>query len=93
MAANDYFLSPEAMLRISEYITSLPTPRPQGFANGREMRKLFFDIARRQAELLVAQGDVANLDDGDLMMITAEAIPDAVRPSASGATSRHSGYA
>lgn len=93
VAANDYFLSPEAMLRISEYITSLPTPRPQGFANGREMRKLFFDIARRQAELLVAQGDVANLDDGDLMMITAEAIPDAVKPSASVAPSRHSGYA
>lgn len=92
VAANDYFLTPEAMLRVTEYISSLPTPRPQGFANGREMRKLYFDITRRQAELLVAKSDVASLDDGDLMMITAEAIPDPVKWGAA-TPARHAGYA
>ena len=68
-------------------------PRPHGFANGREMRKLFFEVVRRQAELLVATGEVADLTDAELMAIPVEAIPSPmVKEAASGARA-NLGYA
>jgi hypothetical protein len=49
---------------------------------------------RRQAELLVSQGDVASLSDDDLMMISAEAIPAPTAGSTTrSATRPNLGYA
>ncbi|NDD96453.1 MAG: AAA family ATPase [Actinobacteria bacterium] len=94
VAANDYILTPEALIRLTEYVAALPSPRPHGFANGREMRKLFSEVVRRQAELLVSRGDVAVLSDDDLMMISAEAIPAPPAGSSSKSTTRPNlGYA
>jgi SpoVK/Ycf46/Vps4 family AAA+-type ATPase len=94
VANNDYILTPEALIRLAEYVAALPSPRPHGFANGREMRKLFSEVVRRQAELLVSQGDVASLSDDDLMMISAEAIPAPTAGSTTrSATRPNLGYA
>jgi len=72
--ASDYELSDEAMARVRSYIAAWP--RWRGFGNGREVRKLFGDIARRHAELLFARGDSKNVSTADLRTIKAEAVPD-----------------
>jgi len=72
---NDYVLAPDALLKVREFIAAWP--RWRGFGNGREVRKLFGDIARRHAELLFAQGEGKKASDDTLRTITAAAVPEA----------------
>lgn len=73
--ANGWSLTAEARALVRERLAAIPTPRPKGFANGREMRKLYSDIVRRQAEILVAAGDIGALTNAELSEISAAAIP------------------
>lgn len=72
---SDYVLAPDALAKVRSYIAAWP--RWRGFGNGREVRKLFGDIARRHAELLFAQGDGKKVTTEALRTITSDAVPDA----------------
>ena len=69
----DYVLTPDAHTKLRQFIAAWP--RHRGFGNGREVRKLFGDVTRRQSELLVAGGSTRLLTAEQLRTITAEAIP------------------
>ncbi|MEN9805371.1 MAG: hypothetical protein RIS41_2218 [Actinomycetota bacterium] len=69
----DYVLTPDAHTKLRQFIAAWP--RHRGFGNGREVRKLFGDVTRRQSELLVAGGSTRSLTAEQLRTITAEAIP------------------
>jgi hypothetical protein len=69
----DYVLTPDAHTKLRQFIAAWP--RHRGFGNGREVRKLFGDVTRRQSELLVAGGSARSLTAEQLRTITAEAIP------------------
>lgn len=71
---NDYVIASDALAKTRSYIAAWP--RWRGFGNGREVRKLFGDIARRHAEILFAQGDGKKVSTEALRTITAEAIPE-----------------
>ncbi|MBU3719113.1 MAG: AAA family ATPase, partial [Actinobacteria bacterium] len=71
---NDYVLSPGALAKVRAFIAAWP--RWRGFGNGREVRKLFGDIARRHAELLFAEGDSKKVSTEALRTITTEAVPE-----------------
>ena len=71
---NDYVLAPDALAKVRSFIAAWP--RWRGFGNGREVRKLFGDIARRHAELLFAAGDGKKVSTEALRTITADAVPD-----------------
>lgn len=74
----DYVLTPDAHDKLRRFVAAWP--RHRGFGNGREVRKLFGDVTRRQSELLVADGSTRSLTAEQLRTITAEAIPTA-RPA------------
>lgn len=94
VASNGYTMCAEAQDRLTAYVASMPMPRPHGFANGREMRKLFFEVVRQQAELLVAAGDVESMTDAELMAIWPEAVPaPAAGVETKNAPRVHMGYA
>lgn len=72
--ANDYHLDDEAAQAVHRYIDSWP--RHRGFGNGREVRRLFTEIIRRQAELLAGSaGPTGPLSNVDLCRLTAAAVP------------------
>lgn len=71
---NDYVIAPDALAKTRSFIAAWP--RWRGFGNGREVRKLFGDIARRHAELLFAEGDSKKVSTEALRTITAEAVPE-----------------
>ena len=87
----DYVLTPEAHDKLRRFVAAWP--RHRGFGNGREVRKLFGDVTRRQSELLVAGGSARSLTAEQLRTITAEAIPSA-RPASFdvGVRYGHGGY-
>jgi len=93
VAGNGYTMCADAQDRLASYVAGLPVPRPHGFANGREMRKLFSEVVRRQAELLVAKGDLEALSDAELMAISVEAIPEPASVTTQNARRAHLGYA
>lgn len=93
VAGNGYTMCAEAQDRLTSYVAGLPVPRPHGFANGREMRKLFSEVVRRQAELLVAKGNLGALSDAELMAIPVEAIPESASVTTRNARRAHLGYA
>jgi AAA+ superfamily predicted ATPase len=78
IANNDYELSPEAFVAVSNYIKALPMPRPHSFANGREMRKLLNEIVKNQAEYVLKTFDLATATEEQLRFIPAESVPPAL---------------
>ena len=78
IANNDYELSPEAFVAVSNYIKALPMPRPHSFANGREMRKLLNEIVKNQAEYVLRTFDLATATEEQLRFIPAESVPPAL---------------
>jgi hypothetical protein len=74
LQANEYYVDDEAALAVHRYIASWP--RHRGFGNGREVRRLFTEITRRQAELLYGPtGPTGPLSTSDLCLLTAPAVP------------------
>ncbi|MEN9506578.1 MAG: hypothetical protein RI958_2504 [Actinomycetota bacterium] len=75
--ANDYHLDDDATTAVRRYIEAWP--RHRGFGNGREVRRLFTEVTRRQAELLVgaagAAGASVPLSTTDLCRLSAAAVP------------------
>jgi len=78
IANNDYELSPEAFVAVSNYIKALPMPRPHSFANGREMRKLLNEIVKNQAEYVLKTFDLATATEEQLRFIPGESVPPAL---------------
>lgn len=70
----DYELTPEALVKVRRFIASWP--RTRGFGNGREVRKLFGDIARRHAELLFAGDEKRKISTETLKTIGPDAVPE-----------------
>lgn len=75
VAQHDYVLEPEADVLVDRYIGALP--RPKGFGNGREIRRMFNDVVCNHAALLL---DNLRPSGSELRTITAGAIPRAVGP-------------
>jgi SpoVK/Ycf46/Vps4 family AAA+-type ATPase len=78
IANNDYELSPEAFVAVSNYIKALPMPRPHSFANGREMRKLLNEIVKNHAEYVLKTFDLATATEEQLRFIPGESVPPAL---------------
>jgi hypothetical protein len=78
IANNDYELSPEAFVAVSNYIKALPMPRSHSFANGREMRKLLNEIVKNQAEYVLKNFDLATATEEQLRCIPRESVPPAL---------------
>jgi AAA+ superfamily predicted ATPase len=78
IANNDYELSPEAFVAVSNYIKALPMPRPHSFANGREMRKLLNEIVKNQSEYVLKNFDLATATEEQLRLIPGESVPPAL---------------
>ena len=77
IANNDYELSPEAFVAVSNYIKALPMPRPHSFANGREMRKLLNEIIKNHAEYVLNNFDLSTATEEQLRLIPGESVPQA----------------
>ena len=78
IANNDYELSPEAFVAVSNYIKALPMPRPHSFANGREMRKLLNEIIKNHAEYVLKTFDLTTATEEQLRFIPGESVPPAL---------------
>ncbi|CAB4710804.1 MAG: AAA family ATPase [Actinobacteria bacterium] len=78
VAKNDYELSPEAYVAVSNYIQALPNPRPYCFANGREMRKLLNEVVKNQAVYVLNNFDLATATEEQLRLIPGESVPPAL---------------